>query len=104
MDYIDTREPSSLINNVIKLINFHFIALYFQEKCEWECKHSKCKKHCGEKCSRDPCNEPCPEKLKCGHECVGFCGDPCPPLCRVCDYDELTDLVLLGNEDEPDAR
>lgn len=42
--------------------------------------------------------------LKCGHQCIGFCGDPCPPLCRDCNHDELTDFVLLGYEDDDDAR
>ena len=54
-------------------------------------------------CDRDPCDEPCPKKLKCGHECVGFCGEPCPPLCRHCDKEELTE-IFFGNEDDEDAR
>ncbi|XP_050717644.1 NFX1-type zinc finger-containing protein 1-like [Eriocheir sinensis] len=75
------------------------------DSCKWRCKqHKEGDGECGEDCSRKPCQEPCKEKLKCGHECVGFCGDPCPPLCRECDHDELTEFVLLGNEDEPDAR
>lgn len=72
--------------------------------CEWECKHLKCNKLCGDKCSRKPCNQACPEKLKCGHPCIGFCGDPCPPLCRVCHVDELTEFMLLGYEEERNAR
>ncbi|XP_069936734.1 NFX1-type zinc finger-containing protein 1-like [Cherax quadricarinatus] len=72
--------------------------------CDWKCKHQKCDKLCGDKCSRKPCDKPCPKKLKCGHPCVGFCGDPCPPLCRICNVDELTEFVLLGFEDDDDAR
>ncbi|XP_045618372.1 NFX1-type zinc finger-containing protein 1 [Procambarus clarkii] len=72
--------------------------------CEWECKHLKCNKLCGDKCSRKPCNQACPKKLECGHPCIGFCGDPCPPLCRVCHVDELTEFMLLGYEEEHDAR
>lgn len=58
---------------------------------------------CGEICNRKPCYEPCKLKLKCGHECIGFCGEPCPPLCRVCQIDEVT-TIIFGHEDEPDAR
>ncbi|XP_045127074.1 NFX1-type zinc finger-containing protein 1-like [Portunus trituberculatus] len=74
------------------------------EKCEWGCQHVRCGKKCGEKCGRKPCDQPCSKKLKCGHDCTGFCGDPCPPLCRVCDLEELTEFFLLGNEDDPEAR
>ena len=55
-------------------------------------------------CDRPPCNEPCKEKLPCGHSCVGLCGEQCPPLCRVCDYPELTEFCLSGNEEDDDAR
>lgn len=54
-------------------------------------------------CDREPCDEPCPKKLDCGHDCVGFCGEPCPNLCRECDKDELTE-VFFGYEDEEDAN
>lgn len=75
-----------------------------KESCQWKCKHLECNKHCGSKCSRKPCYQPCKKMLKCGHQCIGFCGDPCPPLCRDCNHDELTDFVLLGYEDDDDAR
>ncbi|KAE9534042.1 hypothetical protein AGLY_008778 [Aphis glycines] len=73
------------------------------EKCEWECPHLKCTKKCNEICNREPCYEPCTLKLKCGHECIGFCGEPCPPLCRICQKDEVN-TIIFGNEDEPNAR
>ncbi|KAL5237885.1 hypothetical protein ACI65C_005295 [Semiaphis heraclei] len=73
------------------------------EKCEWECPHLKCTKKCNEICDRKPCYEPCTLKIKCGHECIGFCGEPCPPLCRICQEDEVT-TIIFGNEDEPNAR
>ncbi|XP_060856237.1 NFX1-type zinc finger-containing protein 1-like [Metopolophium dirhodum] len=73
------------------------------EKCEWECPHLKCTKKCNEICDRKPCYEPCTLKLKCGHECIGFCGEPCPPLCRICQQEEVT-TIIFGDEDEPDAR
>ncbi|XP_046738003.1 NFX1-type zinc finger-containing protein 1-like [Diprion similis] len=75
-----------------------------KEKCGWGCPHSKCTKRCFEFCDREPCNEECPKLLKCGHSCVGFCGEPCPPLCRICNKEELMEEFFLGNEDEPNAR
>lgn len=62
-----------------------------------------CTNKCGQQCSVPPCNEPCEKMLKCGHPCVGYCGDPCPPLCRICDKDTLTE-IFFGDEDEADAR
>nr|XP_053631373.1 NFX1-type zinc finger-containing protein 1-like [Cherax quadricarinatus] len=72
--------------------------------CNWKCSHLMCEKLCGEMCSREPCDKPCPKKLQCSHPCVGFCGDPCPPLCRICNVDELKEFVLLGFEEDHDAR
>ncbi|XP_027846821.2 NFX1-type zinc finger-containing protein 1-like [Aphis gossypii] len=74
-----------------------------KETCEWKCPHFKCTKKCYELCNRKPCYEPCSSMLKCGHECIGFCGEPCPPLCRICQKDEVTTIVF-GKEDEPNAR
>ncbi|OXU25033.1 hypothetical protein TSAR_011075 [Trichomalopsis sarcophagae] len=74
-----------------------------KEKCDWGCEHRRCSKQCSEPCNIEPCNEPCKKRLRCGHPCVGFCGDPCPPLCRICNKDDLTEL-FFGNEDEEDAR
>ncbi|XP_076068567.1 NFX1-type zinc finger-containing protein 1-like [Oratosquilla oratoria] len=65
--------------------------------CSWRCKHHKCEKQCRELCSRPPCEEPCPKKLKCGHYCVGFCGDPCPDLCRTCNKDELQEILAQSS-------
>ncbi|XP_060843722.1 NFX1-type zinc finger-containing protein 1-like [Rhopalosiphum padi] len=74
-----------------------------KEKCVWECPHLKCTQICNEICDREPCYESCTLKLKCGHECIGFCGEPCPPLCRICQEEEVT-TIIFGNEDEPNAR
>ncbi|XP_008187018.2 NFX1-type zinc finger-containing protein 1 [Acyrthosiphon pisum] len=74
-----------------------------QEPCVWKCKHFKCTKVCSDDCDRPPCYAPCQKKLKCKHKCIGFCGETCPPLCRVCDEAEVTNIVF-GYEDEPDAR
>lgn len=73
------------------------------EPCPRRCKHSKCNKKCGAKCSVPPCDNPCEKILKCGHPCVGFCGDPCPELCRICNYDELTE-IFFGIEQDEGAR
>ena len=54
-------------------------------------------------CDRDPCNFPCENKLGCGHDCIGYCGELCPPLCRICDKDIVTE-IFFGTEDEDDAR
>lgn len=73
------------------------------ERCLWECEHKKCKKKCSEMCSRTRCYKPCRKKLPCGHMCIGYCGEPCPPKCRICHKDEVT-YILFGTEDEEDAR
>ncbi|XP_014216560.1 NFX1-type zinc finger-containing protein 1-like [Copidosoma floridanum] len=74
-----------------------------KEKCRRSCVHQSCNKRCYEPCGVEPCNEPCKRALKCGHPCVGFCGDVCPRLCRVCNYEKLSE-IFLGNEDDPNAR
>lgn len=38
--------------------------------------------------------------MPCGHPCVGFCGDDCPRLCRVCNKEELTEIFFGTEEDE----
>lgn len=57
--------------------------------CDWTCIHYKCSKQCFEVCDRPKCNERCTKKLTCGHQCVGFCGDPCPKLCKKCNHKEV---------------
>lgn len=92
---------NSLLNS-FKICNINII-IYLQEKCNWQCRHFICNKKCDQICDRPPCYEPCNLLLKCKHECIGFCGEPCPPLCRICQHDEVTTIVF-GNEDEPNAR
>ncbi|CAG2064470.1 unnamed protein product, partial [Timema podura] len=72
-------------------------------RARWGCEHTSCTKLCHEPCDREACIEPCKKILRCGHPCIGFCGDPCPPLCRVCDEDEVT-AIFFGFEDEENAR
>ena len=75
-----------------------------RERCSWQCEHKKCNKVCYEICDREPCNEPCRRTIKkCGHPCVGLCGEQCPKLCRICNKEELEE-IFFGSEDEEDAR
>ncbi|KAG4074868.1 hypothetical protein HA402_009293 [Bradysia odoriphaga] len=75
------------------------------EPCNWRCQHKRCTKLCSDLCDREPCDEPCQQKLKCGHDCIGYCGEICPPQCRICDRAELTEeFILYGNESDADAR
>ncbi|XP_070575223.1 NFX1-type zinc finger-containing protein 1-like [Ptychodera flava] len=53
-------------------------------RCTWNCVHHQCNNLCWEPCERPLCNNPCMKKLKCGHSCVGLCGEMCPELCRNC--------------------
>lgn len=71
--------------------------------CNYKCEHRSCSKRCYELCDVEPCNEPCGEKLTCGHNCIGFCGEKCPTLCRICNKTELTE-IFFGNEDDEDAK
>lgn len=73
------------------------------EPCSWSCPHQRCSKLCHEPCDRPPCTKPCRKVLKCGHQCIGLCGDRCPTKCRVCHRDEVTE-IFFGKEDEPLAR
>ena len=67
-------------------------------------KNLSCDKLCWEPCERPPCNEPCQQTLKkCGHPCIGLCGEPCPTKCRICDKDEVEE-IFFGTEEEPEAR
>ncbi|XP_063778891.1 NFX1-type zinc finger-containing protein 1-like isoform X3 [Pseudophryne corroboree] len=71
--------------------------------CGWGCMHKRCTKLCWEPCDREACDKPCRKTLKCGHSCIGLCGEPCPKKCRVCDADEVNEL-FFGTEADSDAR
>uniref|UniRef100_A0A8C8S3M7 Zinc finger NFX1-type containing 1 n=1 Tax=Pelusios castaneus TaxID=367368 RepID=A0A8C8S3M7_9SAUR len=73
------------------------------EPCEWRCQHYLCTKLCCEPCNRPRCDVPCTKVLRCGHPCIGLCGEPCPKKCRVCHHDEVTQ-IFFGYEDEPNAH
>ena len=74
-----------------------------QEDCAWQCVHRKCTKKCHEPCNRRRCNQHCEKVLKCGHPCIGLCGEKCPSKCRICHKEEVTE-ILFGDEDEEDTR
>ncbi len=74
-----------------------------QEPCQWICEHKRCTKLCKEDCNRSVCLVPCKKLLLCKHPCIGLCGEPCPTLCRICDKEQVED-ILFGDEDEPNAR
>ncbi|XP_065610473.1 NFX1-type zinc finger-containing protein 1 [Cyrtonyx montezumae] len=73
------------------------------EPCEWQCQHYQCTNLCHEPCNRPRCDVPCTKMLRCGHPCIGFCGEPCPKKCLVCDHEEVTQ-IFFGFEDDEDAR
>ena len=74
-----------------------------KEPCMWWCDHYKCTRLCGEICNRPPCDEPCKKRLKCGHQCIGLCGEKCPSKCRICNRDEVCE-IFFGTEEDEDAR
>lgn len=51
-------------------------------------------------------NENCKKLLKCGHRCIGICGEPCLRICSQCHKDKFKELqeILFGFEDDPKAR
>ncbi|XP_041100383.1 NFX1-type zinc finger-containing protein 1-like isoform X2 [Polyodon spathula] len=73
------------------------------QPCGWGCKHHQCTKLCFELCDRKPCERPCFRKLKCKHQCIGMCGEPCPKKCRICHADEVQEQ-FFGKEADPEAR
>ncbi|KAK0419938.1 hypothetical protein QR680_014416 [Steinernema hermaphroditum] len=75
-----------------------------------DAKKRICEKKCMELCDVEPCNERCSEKLKCGHQCLGLCGEDCPQICKECPFDsavrqayEEASNVFFGHEDDDDV-
>lgn len=66
-----------------------------KEPCAWKCAHKECTRLCFEPCDRDACNEPCLKRLRCGHQCIGVCGERCPTICRICDPTEVDTITLV---------
>ena len=75
------------------------------EKCRNACEHSACSKLCGEPCDREGCDKTCRKTLKCGHPCIGLCGEECPTQCRVCEPDYFDPISRISlAEAEPETR
>ncbi|CAL8071440.1 unnamed protein product [Orchesella dallaii] len=75
------------------------------EPCTYRCDHSACTKKCSEVCDKKLCYEPCQVVLKCGHPCIGFCGEICPPFCKVCDPEKIQDDPFCQKtEVDPNSR
>ncbi|RHZ77953.1 hypothetical protein Glove_168g248 [Diversispora epigaea] len=67
------------------------------EECDWNCEHKgTCGVPCGVPCNRLPCNERCLKLLRCGHQCMGICGEECPPpkYCIICASDDIKDSIV----------
>ncbi|XP_041979115.1 NFX1-type zinc finger-containing protein 1-like [Aricia agestis] len=73
-----------------------------KEKCGRACVHGQCTRRCGQACTRAPCTERCAKPLACGHACRGFCGEPCPSVCKICKPDDFP-RDFLGDEFDDDA-
>jgi hypothetical protein len=72
------------------------------EPCQWQCQHFRCSQPCGLPCDRPRCDHPCSKLLRCGHQCIGLCGERCPALCRICDEDRVCE-IFFGTEEEEGA-
>lgn len=61
--------------------------------CSNKCAHRSCTLKCFEECNVKPCTEPCTDKLKCGHACLGICGEQCPKICGTCERNKYIECV-----------
>ena len=66
--------------------------------CEWKCVHLECSLKCSEPCDRPRCNDRCSLLLRCGHVCMGICGEKCPPVCRKCKSFDENFQIYFGEE------
>ena len=73
------------------------------EPCLLGCKHKKCSRLCKEVCDIEPCNVRCDKRLRCGHGCIGLCGEECPTVCRVCEPQHECFTVFFGNEEDEES-
>ncbi|XP_060580703.1 NFX1-type zinc finger-containing protein 1-like [Ruditapes philippinarum] len=71
--------------------------------CSWKCIHKRCTRRCGEICNRNACNFPCGKNLKCNHKCIGLCGEPCPSICRHCNYIKFK-AMTFGKKQKQNAH
>ena len=73
-----------------------------QQPCAWTCPHYQCNNLCWEICDRPPCDARCSNRLSCGHQCIGLCGENCPTICGVCHAKQLLFMSVdqRGNRDQ----
>ncbi|PSN31868.1 hypothetical protein C0J52_22820 [Blattella germanica] len=72
-------------------------------RCLNSCEHMRCSRECRFPCIQcKPCNEACDKLLACLHPCIGFCGEPCPPFCSICNESDITEI--LGIKDNSSLR
>eukprot|EP00347_Sterkiella_histriomuscorum_P021254 403334658 len=74
------------------------------DQCEIKCQHFECKRKCSQPCDKKLCQSRCSKNLKCGHRCVGLCGDICPKVCRLCQPNHEAFEIFFGTEDEDTAK
>ena len=74
-----------------------------EQSCTWQCIHIQCDLKCSQPCTRGVCAKRCALKLKCGHQCIGGCGEPCPKVCRRCNKRNQTFQNKYGAEGNPSS-
>ena len=77
-------------HNISKITCMQDMRYTCDKPCEWNCAHYKCNKTCSEVCTRPRCNKRCEQRLKCGHQCYGLCGEPCLSICPKCEQERFT--------------
>ena len=90
------------------------------QQCSYQCLHYKCQSKCGTSHDLIPnnnyntrsrknnnknklmkefitqlCQEPCSLKLKCGHPCLGVCGEECPRICWACNPLDINSTLSI---------
>ncbi|CAI2339304.1 unnamed protein product [Caenorhabditis sp. 36 PRJEB53466] len=70
--------------------------------CSNKCMHRSCTKYCYEECDVKTCTEPCSEKLRCGHACLGMCGEMCPKICGTCEREKY--VACVSNMDKSSQK
>ena len=74
-----------------------------EQTCVWRCSHKQCDLKCSQPCTREVCEKRCAQKLECGHQCLGGCGEPCPRVCRRCNKKNQIFQNNFGAEENPNS-
>ena len=90
----DSHDPRAIhlicSHSISKITCMQDMRYTCDKPCEWNCAHYKCNKTCSEVCTRPRCNKRCKQRLKCGHQCYGLCGEPCLSICPKCEQERFT--------------